>query len=91
MLPGGVKGRVGVARGRREEWGVIAWQVNGCVAVTTEASALYTICTVQAFIKVYAACTSSQASALTHAAHLPLPLCGESLDIGHELVCRVRI
>ena len=39
MLPRGVKGRVGVARGRRGEWGVIAWQVNGCVAVTTEASA----------------------------------------------------
>ena len=39
MLPRGVKERVGVARGSRGEWGVIAWQVNGCVAVTTEASA----------------------------------------------------
>ena len=29
----------GQGRVEGEEWGVIAWQVNGCVAVTTEASA----------------------------------------------------
>ena len=81
MLPRGVKGRVGVARGRRGGVGghrLAGERVRGRY---NRSICTHTICTAQAFIKVYAACTTSQASALTHAAHLPLPLPGESLDI----------